>query len=421
MSTFTSPFTGTVITPTDVSYTQLAITANTQLYWPVEANGTEAVASRIIDASSSADGLILALPDASQGAVGSDILIRNLGSHSIIVSDATGGNTVTLNAGIALYFYLQNNTTVAGSWGEVTFGAGTAVASAAALVGAGLTTVSGRLATSQNIADISTTPTINDASRATTYHWVGGLGTINLPIASSLSTGWYIGFRNGGTGALTINVTSPATINGGTSVVANPGDSGFIFFDYNTQTFFTVGLADANAITFTAGTYDVDAVVGNTLNLTAFAPIIQTYISQGTTRTQTLAVTLPAITQLYILSNVTGDTGYNVTFQLQGSSQTPIALGTGVVLTVLSNGTTLQTVAQSSTGSTYINNGTASAPAYSFTSDPHSGMYLDGVSVLGLSANSTELIRMDNSNTLLPLVTINARVAANLISGGVFP
>lgn len=421
MSTFTSPFTGTVITPTDVSYLALAFTTNTQLFWPTDVDGTEAVAARIIDASTGSAGLTLALPDATQGAVGSDILIRNLGAYSFIITDAAGANSITLNPGIALYFYLQDNTTVGGSWGEVTFGAGTAIASAAALVGAGLTTVSGRLATTQNIANISITPTINDGSRATTYNWSGGVGSIALPIASSLSSGWYIGFRNSGTGALTITPPTPTLINGGTSVTANPGDSGFVFFDINTQKYFTVGLADQSTITFTAGTYDVDSISGNTLNLTAFAPIIQTYVSQSNVRTQTLAVTLPAITQLYILSNTTGKTGYNVTFQLQGSSQSPLVLATGVVLTVLSNGTNLFTVAQSSTGSSYVNNGTAAAPAYSFTNDPHSGMYLDGISVLGLSANSTELIRMDNTNTSQPLVTVNARLTANLISGGVFP
>jgi len=421
MSTFTSPFTGTVITPTDVSYLALSFTTNTQLYWSPDADNQEAVAARIIDASTSSAGLFLALPNATQGSVGTDILIRNLGAYAFVITDATGAQSITLNPGVALYFYLQDNTTIGGLWGEVTFGAGTAIASAAALVGAGLTTVSGRLATTQNIANISTTPVINDASRATTYNWSGGVGVINLPIASSLSSGWYIGFRNSGSGALTVTPPSPTQINNGSTITVNPGDSGFIFFDTTTQKYFTVGLANESTITFTAGTYDVDSISGNTLSLTAFAPIIQTYVSQSGTRTQSLAVTLPAITQLYILSNTTGHSGYTVTFQLQGSSQTPLALASGIVLTVLSNGTNLFTVAQSSTGSNYVNNGTAAAPAYSFTSDPHSGLYLDGVSVLGLSANSTELIRMDNTNTSQPLVTVAARLTASLISGGTFP
>jgi hypothetical protein len=47
-------------------------------------------------------------------------------------------------------------------------------------------------------------------------------------------------------------------------------------------------------------------------------------------------------------------------------------------------------------------------------------MYLKGTGILGLSANSNEIIDINNTNTSAPVVTINARVAANLISGGTF-
>ena len=47
-------------------------------------------------------------------------------------------------------------------------------------------------------------------------------------------------------------------------------------------------------------------------------------------------------------------------------------------------------------------------------------MYLDGTSILGLTANSTEMIRIDNTNTAQPLVTVNATLNAQLIPGGTF-
>jgi hypothetical protein len=419
---YTSPFTGTVVTPTDVSYLSLSFSATTQLYWPAIVNQAvgETPAARIIDCVATTTSLSIKLPQANQGTLGSDILFRNLGSNTFTVTDFSGGNSVTIAAGMAWYFYLTDNTTAAGVWGSIAFGASTSYADAAALAGSGLTTVSGKLATTQNVVDISVAPSITDVSRAATYNWNAGLGNIALPAVSSLSTGWYIGFRNSGTGALTFTPQSPQLINGLSSITTNPGDSGYIIYDVSTGGYITVGWVVPSNVVFTSATYDVDAITGNTLNLVSNAPIIQTYVAQSGTRTQTLAVTFPAITQLYILVNNTNQSGYNITFQNQGSSQAPLALSTGNIYTLLSDGEFLYVLNSSSSSIFKAVNGNAGAPSYSFLNDTTTGMYLDGTSILGLSANSVETIRIDQTNLSAPLVTINARVDAQLISGGTF-
>lgn len=417
---YTSPFTGTVVTATDVSYYALAFSTNQTLYWPATVNGQQVPAARIIDCVASTSGLTIALPAGNQGTVGADILFRNLGAQAFTVTDANGGASFTVPVGISKYVYLTDNTTIAGVWQNVTFAAGTSYADAATLAGAGLTTVSGKLATSQNIVDVTTSPVINDLSRAATFVWNSGAGTFTLPASSSLSAGWYIGFRNNGTGSLTINPTSPDTLNGLTTITANPGDSGFIVFDINTGNFITVGLTPANNVTFTAATYDVDTIPGNTFSLTSFAPIIQTYIAQSNTRTATLAVTLPAITQIYILVNNTGHTDYNITFQNQGSSQPPLVVSAGNIVTVLSDGLNLYPLTTSSTGLFYAANGSQTIPSFSFSNDTTTGMYLVGTSILGLTANGHEIVQMDNSNLSQPLMTVNATLNAQLITGGTF-
>jgi hypothetical protein len=288
------------------------------------------------------------------------------------------------------------------------------------LQGAGLTTVNGQLATTQNIVNVTSTPVINDASRAATFVWNGGAGTFTLPSTFNLSTGWYIGFRNAGTGTLTVNPTSPALINGQQNILVNPGDSGFIFYDVSTLGFITVGLTAPATTAFTAETFDVDAIVGNTLSLVSYAAIIQTYIAQSGTRTATLAVTLPAITQIYVLVNNTGETGYDVTFQITGSSQPPLTLSTGAVATVLSDGQNLYSLTQSSSGLFYAADGSAAAPSFSFNNDTQTGLYLAGSGILGITANGTEIIDVDGSNLLQPLVTVHATLNAQLISGGTF-
>ena len=420
MPTYVSPFTGTVVTPTDVSYYPLTFSTDQTLAWEASVNPPEVPAARIIDCVASISGLTITLPPANEGTTGADILFRNLGGYAFTVEDAEGGQSLTIDAGIAKYVYLSDNTSIAGEWQNVTFGAGTSYADATTLAGAGLTTISGRLAVTQNISEVSSSPTINNASRATTFNWVGGVGSMTLPVTSTLSTGWFIAFRNNGTGTLTIAPNSPALINGLSSIETNPGDSGFIMYDSSTLGFITVGWQTAANVSFTAATYDVDAVPTDTLNLVSFAPIIQTYIAQSGTRSTTLDVVLPAITQIYVIVNNTNETGYNITFVNEGSSQTPVSLAAGNTLILLSDGQTLFTLTQTSTGTFYANDGTANVPSFSFTNNTSTGMYLVGTNILGLTANGVQIAEFDNSNLLQSTVTISARLVAELIDGGTF-
>jgi len=421
MSTsFTSPFTGTVVEPTDVSYYALNFSSNTQLYWPAVVNPTQVPASRIMDCVPSTTSLTVILPQGNQGSVGTDILIRNKGSVPFTVTAFDGSQSVTLTNGTSRYFYLSNNTTIAGVWQNVQFGTGTSAADAATLQGAGLTTITGQLAVTSNVVEVSSTPTITDNSRAATFVWTSGNGTFTLPNSTTLSGGWFIGFRNNGSGTLAITPTSPALINGLTTISTNPGDSGYILYEQSTGNFFTVGWAVPANVTFTSATYDVDSIAGTSLNLVSYAPIIQTYVALSGTRTTTLNVTLPAITQIYVLVNNTSSSAYNISFNVSGSSTLPVVLYAGQVVTALSDGNTLFALTTTTTGVFFANNGSASAPSYSFNSDHTTGMYLVGTSVLGLTANSTQMLLIDNTNTSSPQISTPATFNAGLIPGGTF-
>jgi len=420
MPIYTSPFTGTVVQPTDVSYYELNFSANVQLYWPAVVNPQQVPAARIIDATPSVASLVISLPAANQGTTGTDILLRNFGAVAFTVEDFDGTGSVSVAAGESKYFYLSDNTTTAGVWQNVTFGTGTSSADAASLDGSGLVALAGKLNVTQNIIEVSSPPTINDASRASTFLWVSGNNTATLPTAASLTAGWFIAFRNAGTGTLTFATQGTSTINGGPSLDVNPGESGFIVFQQSTNNFFTVGLAIPSNVTFTSATYDVDAILPNTFSLVSFAPIIQTYIALSGTRAVDLDVTLPATTQLYILTNNTGQPGYNVTFQVSGSAQTPIDLPDGSVAIVLSDGNFLYVISQSTVSSFFAVNGSAAGPSFSFINDTNTGMYLAGVGVLGLSANSTLMLEIDNTNVLDPQVSTPATFNAGLIGGGTF-
>jgi hypothetical protein len=421
MPTYVSPFTGDVVQQTDVTYFDLAFSTNQTLHWPATVNPPEVPAARIMDCTPSTAGLSIALPPGGQGSVGTDILFRNFGAVAFTVVNSAGGASVSIGAGVSKYFYLTDNSTATGVWENVTFGTGTSSADAASLQGAGLTTLAGKLAVTQSPSTISSTPTITDASRAETFVWTGGNGTFTLPAVAGLSAGWWIGFRNNGTGAINMLGVGASQVNNQPNITINPGDSGILMYQSSTGNFFTVGLATPSNVTFTSATYDVDAVVGPTFSLVSYAPIIQTYVALSGTRTTSLNVLLPATTQLYILVNDTGAAPYNITFQISGSAQPPIALGPGTVATVLSDGNFLYVLSQNTTSFYFAADGSAAVPSYSFISDSNTGIYLAGANILGLTANGVSMMLLNNSAPLTPQISTPAEFTAlNGIKGGTF-
>jgi hypothetical protein len=424
MTTYTSPFTGNAIQPTDVSYEAVALSGTVQLYWPqyVSTAGQQ-VTARIMDVVSASGGILL-LPDAQQTSVGQDILFRNQGANPFTVSRSDGTGSFTVPVGQAYYTYLTDNTTSVGVWQTVAFGVGTSYADAATLAGNSTAAILGKLETTIVTNEYSSSITFTDSSRSQCFVWTGGAATTTLPAVSSLSSGWYVLVRNNGTGALTINTASVgSTIDGLANLTLPLGDSCFICVNQDPakQDFFTVGRSRPNSLTFSSATYDVDVVAGSTLSLITNTPIIQRYTALSGTRTTNLLVQLPAVTQVYYLLNDTNQSGYDVTFQIQGSSQPPFSLPTSTQVIALSDGTNLYPLLQTNVGQFLADRGSAASPAFTFTLDPVTGMYSPNNGQLGFSVAGTNIVTMDATAGVGNYVTrFVGRVQADLISGGSF-
>jgi len=420
MPTYVSPFTGTVVTPTDVSYLYILPEFSYYLWWPSNAPPDQYVLPRILDIQPIAPDLYFKLPQGNQGTKGADCLITNFGEYDITIYNFTFDVSYIISPGDSAYLYLANNTTEGGYWERIDFGSTTSVADAQSLRGNGLRVQAGLLTVAQNVYDIIADPGLNNTdSTAHVYNWIAGNGEIQLPSAITLADGWFIGFRNSGTGTLTFQPQGSDTVNDQTSLAVNPGESGYLIVD-STLGYVTVGLAPPNNVSFTAATYDVDSIVGDTLSLTTFAPTIQTYVALSGTRTTTLLVEFPPITQLYVLKNNT-TTGYNIEFNVAGSLSPPVITTNNSITLVVSDGNQLAVISQSVIPGTFLaDNGTAAAPSYSFTSNDTTGMYLENINVLGLSANGVALVHVDNSNPSTPNVRVNGTLKASLISGGTF-
>jgi len=128
---YNSPFTGTVIQPTDVSYRDITITnTDLQLEWPINGTTTGDVAARIMEVATTGVSELW-MPPANQTSVGNDALIRNTGGENFTVKDFAGINTiVTILPGEAQYIYITDNSTEEGIWGIIAFGTGTSSADA---------------------------------------------------------------------------------------------------------------------------------------------------------------------------------------------------------------------------------------------------------------------------------------------------
>ena len=423
MTTYTSPFTGNVIQPTDVSYASVALTGTLQLYWPQYVNADEQVAARIMDIQATA-GSILVLPDATQASVGQDILIRNTGANSFTVQRFGGTGSFTVTAGASQYTYITSNTTQAGVWAVLAFGTGTSVADAASLAGNSTAALLGKLEASFVTNEYVSNPTLDEASRGSCYVWNGGATTWTLPAASSVSVGWFILVRNNGTGALTLATSAVGSTIDSLSTITLPlGDSCFVCVnrDPAKQDFFTVGRGRPNSLTFSSATYDVDTIVGATLSLITTTPIIQRYTALSGSRTTSLLVQLPAVTQVYYILNDTNQSGYNINLQVQGSSQSPYSLATNTQAIVLSDGNNIYPLIQANIGQSIVNRGSAASPAFTFSLDPVTGMYSPNNSQLGFSVAGTNIATMDGTGGTGNFVTtFVGRVQAGLISGGAF-
>ena len=248
MPTYTSPFTGDVVQPTDVSYYSLTFSADQTLVWPsFIAEGEPLIpAARIMDCTALVAGTSVILPYGNQASVGTDILFRNLGSFSFTVEASDGSQAVVLAPGEARYFYLVDNTTQPGVYRNFAYGVGTSSADAASLAGNGLINLGGLLEASTDVVQTSSNRTFVASDRALAYVWTGGLGTFTLPTPATINLGWYVMLRNGGTGSLTVTAPAGKYINGSSTQILYPTDSAIVTYDETSQKLFYNWFVQAN-------------------------------------------------------------------------------------------------------------------------------------------------------------------------------
>lgn len=318
MTIYTDVFGGANIYPSEISYSSLTMTADVVLSWPEETSTNDNLATRIIDISASA-GLSIYLPDASKSGTGNTILFNNLGVNTVTVRNSTGTQVVTVGSGELWQVYLTNNTTVAGTWQSLQYGAAVSQANASSLAGTGIIAVGTLLSQSVPITSFNTNYTTGANDRARMLNWTGAGGTLTLPDATTIGNNWFVYLRNSGSGAISADPPGLITINGALSLSFQPGDSAIIASDG--ANFYTIGFGRSAVFAFDytvinvpgTGTY---TLTGSELNRVAYR------FTGALTGNRTVVV--PATVQQYWVDNQT--TGaYTLTIEPSGG-------GTGFVV-----------------------------------------------------------------------------------------
>lgn len=390
---YTSPFTGDVVQPTDVSYESITLTANLQLVWPINGNlSTDTPAARIMDVSASSAGLELRMPPADEVSVGQDALIKNTGANTFTVKTSGGAGTiVAIASGTSRYIYLTDNTTTAGTWSNFQFGAGTSSADAATLAGAGLLASGLTLNQSHPTVSIVASQSFVDGDRAKTYVWGGGVTTVTLPSAVTVGNNWFMLLKNNGTGTLTLDAPGSQTIDGTLTKAFQPNESAFIVstgtefitIGYGVSTQFEFGVLNK---TVTGGTY--------TLTANEAANVIQIY--NGVLVTP-VTIIVPPVTNFYIISNQTNAGGNTLTISTGAVGANTATVPASGQATLFCDGTNIFNANTTQAGGTSFSivNGSAASPSIFFGSEPNTGIYRPGAGRFGISVLGNLVLDID--------------------------
>jgi hypothetical protein len=300
MPIYTDVFGGANIYPSEISYSSVALSADIVLSWPEETSTNTNLATRIMDVTPSTAGLSIYLPAANKTGTGNTILFNNRGANTFTVRDSAGTQVITVAAGTLWQVYLTNNSTAAGTWQSLQYGATTSSANASALAGTGIVAVGTLLSQSVPITSFNSNYTTTFADRANMFNWTGAGGTLTLPVPTTAGNNWFIYLRNSGSGAISADAPGTTLINGASFLSFQPGESAIIACDGSD--FYTIGFGQSATFAFDYTVINIAGTGSYTLTGTELNRVA--YRFSGAL-TGNRIVVVPATVQQYWVDNRT--------------------------------------------------------------------------------------------------------------------
>lgn len=307
MTTYTDVFGNDTIPPAGQAYAAVSLTADTQFYWP-EMPGSAYIATSILEVT--ADGNHqLRMPPANQVSNGRDCVIVNKGANTFTITDSTASTIFTLGAGVSAYLYIADNSTAAGTWGTFTYGAGTASSASTSLAGAGLTALGGLIVANDLVVFSATDYSVLVGDRAHLIVFTAGSAAANLPTVASLTNGYFVGFRNSGTGTTTITPAGGVLIDGAATKTLSPTESLICYTDMSN--WYTVGHGRSTTFQFTSFLKDLTGIASYTMTTADAANKLLIFSGAPSAN---VTITIPAVTAVYYIQVLTSN-AYTVAFK----------------------------------------------------------------------------------------------------------
>lgn len=326
MTVYTNIFGGSNISPAEISYAAVSLTANTTYDWALETAPSTDLIAGIMDVTATSGPWSLTLPSALEASTGQTILFNNVGSNSFIIRNNSGTQIAAPTAGQVWQIYLTDNTTAGGTWLAFQYGAAVSTANAASLAGTGLVAIGSLLSLAMPVTFFGSNYTAGIDDRAKTFIWNGGAGTLTSDAAGTLGDNWFLQLRNEGTGALVVDPPGSQTINGSSTLSFQPGDSAIIFTDGNN--FYTLGYGQSPVFAFdytsisVAGTGNY-VLSGSELNRIA-------YNFTGALTGNRTVIVPQTVQQYWVTNSTTGP--YTLTIKTSIAAGTAINQGSRAIL-----------------------------------------------------------------------------------------
>lgn len=383
---FTDRFGGGTLTAAQVAYRAVNLTADQVTEWPQNAS-SDTVLARLMQVSAPSAPWSITLPDATEASAGYDVFFNNVGAFNVTIKNAGGATLLVLSPGQCKYLYLTDTSSEAGVWSAVNLGNVASNIDAGALAGLGLIAIGNTLNQSAGVSSFAGNITVAATDRAKVFLWIGGTGTMTLPLSSSV-TDFFYEIRNQGNGTLTIAGSGGELIDGSASIGLQVGESAFIHA--GTGAWYTVGRGRSNQFSFTQL---VKTVTGGTvtLTLTEAANVVQTY---NGVLVSNVDIVVPPLVQVYYVSNQTSG-AFNFRVKTAGVGTT-VSIPTGQNAVLFSDGTNVINASTTVAGlsSLVLAAGSAASPSLGIGAS-NTGLYSAGLGEVSVTSAATKVAAFD--------------------------
>jgi hypothetical protein len=326
MTIYTDTFGGANIYPSEVDYSSVALAADITLSWPDETSTSQNLATKIMDVTPASAGLSITLPPANGTGTGQTILFNNRGGSTFTVKNAAGTQVVTVASGTLWQVYLTDNSTAAGVWVALQYGASTSQVNASSLAGNGIVATGTLLSQSVPVTQFNSNYTAGAQDRAQLFVWTGAGGTLTLPAPTAVGSNWFCYLRNSGSGAIVADPAGTILIDGGATLSFQPGESAIIVSDG--VNYYTIGFGQSATFAFDYTSINVAGAGNYTLTGTELNRIAYSFTG---VLTGNRTIIVPATVQQYWVTNAT--TGaYNFTIKTATGAGVLVASGSRSIL-----------------------------------------------------------------------------------------